>query len=107
MQRDKEAILDIREAIAKILSYTANVTFADFSSNDEKQDAVLRRILIIGEATKRLSPEFRANHANIPWRKMAGMRDVIVHDYNRVDIEAVWDVVQNDLPQLIEFLNLL
>lgn len=107
MQRDKEAILDIKEAITKILSYTANVTFGDFSSNDEKQDAVLRRILIIGEATKRLSPEFRANHSNIPWREIAGMRDVIVHDYNRVDIEAVWDVVQNDLPQLIEFLNLL
>jgi uncharacterized protein with HEPN domain len=81
------------------------MNFVDFLNNDEKQDAVLRRILIIGEATKRLSPEFRENHSNIPWREIAGMRDVIVHDYNRVDIEAVWDVVQNDLPQLIDFLN--
>ncbi len=81
-----------RKQLQRLFSYTANVTFEEFLSNDEKQDAVLRRILIIGEATKRLSPEFRENYSNIPWREIAGMRDVIVHDYNRVDIEAVWDV---------------
>lgn len=107
MQRDKEAILDIRESITKIIIYTTDITFEEFLSNDEKQDAVLRRILVIGEATKKLSTEFRENYSNIPWREIAGMRDVIVHDYNRVDIEAVWDVVQNDLPHLIESLRLI
>jgi len=62
----KEAILDIIEAVKKILAYTACVTSADFLKNDEKQDAVLRRILVVGEATKRLSPEFRQRYPEIP-----------------------------------------
>lgn len=59
MPRDKESVLDIIEAVKKILAYTAGVTLTEFQANDERQDAVLRRILVIGEATKRLSPEFR------------------------------------------------
>ncbi len=105
MSRDKESVLDIIEAVKKILAYTAGVTSADFLKNDEKQDAVLRRILVVGEATKRLSPEFRQRYPEIPWRDIAGIRDIIVHDYNRVDAETVWDVVQNDLPDLMAFLN--
>ena len=66
MSRDKESILDIIEAVKKILAYTAGVTSADFLKNDEKQDAVLRRILVVGEATKRLSPEFRQRYPEIP-----------------------------------------
>lgn len=107
MERDKEIILDIKDAINKIFSYTTNVNFDDFVANDEKQDAVIRRIMIIGEATKRLSNEFKANYPDIPWREMMGMRDILVHEYNRVDLETVWDVVQNDLPQLIELFNLI
>ncbi|MDB9313466.1 DUF86 domain-containing protein [Spirulina sp. CS-785/01] len=70
MQRDKEAILDIIESITKILVYTENVTFNEFITNEEKQDAILRRILIIGEATKRLSTEFKQNHPDIPYCKL-------------------------------------
>jgi uncharacterized protein with HEPN domain len=104
MQRDKESALDIIEAVKKILAYTTGVTLTEFLANDEKQDAVLRRILVVGEATKRLSSEFRQRYPDIPWRDIAGIRDIIVHDYNRVDAETIWDVVQNDLPGLMTFL---
>jgi uncharacterized protein with HEPN domain len=105
MARDKESLLDIVEAIEKILAYTKGIRFEEFQIDDEKQDAVLRRILVIGEATKRLSPEFKTRHSQIPWKDIAGMRDIVVHDYNRIDLETIWDVVQNDLPELIKFLN--
>lgn len=105
MSRDKEAIFDIIESINKILTYTIGITLIEFAANDEKQDAVLRRILVIGEATKRLSLEFRQRYPEIPWRDIAGIRDMIVHDYNRVDVERIWDVVQSDLPELLMFLN--
>jgi uncharacterized protein with HEPN domain len=94
MPRDKEAIFDIIESVNKILSYTAGITLTEFVANDEKQDAVLRRPLVIGEATKRLSLEFKQRYPEIPWRDIAGIRDIIVHDYNRVDIERIWNVVQ-------------
>jgi uncharacterized protein with HEPN domain len=101
MSRDKESILDIIDSARKIFAYTEGITFAEFLRDEQKQDAVLRRILVIGEATKRLSPEFRQQIPEIPWRDIAGIRDVIVHDYNRIDIEAIWDVVQNDLSYLM------
>ena len=105
MSRDKESLFDIVEAIEKILAYTKGVGFEEFQLNEEKQDAVLRRILVIGEATKRLSADFKTRHSQIPWKEIAGMRDIVVHDYNRIDLETIWDVVQNDLPELIKFLN--
>lgn len=107
MSRDKEAALDIIESVNKILAYTAGITFTEFLANDEKQDAVLRRLLVIGEATKRLSLEFRQRYPAIPWRDIEGIRDIIVHEYNRVDVETIWDVVQNDLPDLLTALTLL
>ncbi len=107
MSKDKESVLDIIESVQKILAYTAGVTFTEFQINDEKQDAVLRRILVIGEATKRLSLEFKQLYPEIPWRDIAGIRDIIVHEYSRVDVERIWDVVENDLPILLKFLTAL
>ncbi|MCU0569579.1 MAG: DUF86 domain-containing protein [Oculatellaceae cyanobacterium Prado106] len=77
MLRDREALIDILGAIKLILQYVEGVDFANLATNIEKQDAILRRITIIGEATKRLSKDFREQHPTIPWREIAGMRDVI------------------------------
>lgn len=77
MSHDREALIDIVEAIKLILRYVEAVDFDNLAANIEKQDAILRRITIIGEATKRLSKDFREQHPTIPWKEIAGMRDVI------------------------------
>ena len=64
------------------------------------QDAVVRNLEVIGEATKRLSAELRDKHPSLPWRQIAGLRDVLIHDYGNVDIEEVWAIVKKDLPDL-------
>lgn len=76
-------------------------------ANDEKLSAILYQITIIGEATKRISQQFRQQHPEIPWREMAGMRDVIAHEYDQLDFDVVWDVVQNKLPELLSLIEVL
>lgn len=66
------------------------------------QDAVLRNVEVIGEAVRGIRPETRAAHTDVPWNDMAGMRERVIHDYFRVDLDVVWDVVTNDLPPLRE-----
>jgi uncharacterized protein with HEPN domain len=105
MQRDPESLIDIVTAIQRILRYTDGVSRADLEANDEKLSAILYQISIIGEATKRLSPTFRDAHPEIPWREIAGMRNVIVHEYDQLDLDVIWDVVQNKLPELLSLVN--
>lgn len=69
------------------------------------QSGTLHQIIIIGEAVKRLSTEFRQNHPTIPWKFIAGMRDRITHGYFEVDLEEVWNTVQKDLPELVAYLK--
>lgn len=83
----------------------ASVTREALSEDDLRQAAVVRQIEILGEGTKRLSAEFRAQHTNIDWKRVAGMRDVLIHAYDRVDIEEVWSVATTDAPNLIHFLE--
>ena len=64
------------------------------------QDATIRQLEVIGEATKNISPELRARHPQIPWRRIAGLRDVLIHNYMGVDIGAVWVITQQNLPDL-------
>jgi|SRR4028118_1248602 Uncharacterized conserved protein len=105
MPRDNESLIDIERAIRRILRYTNNISRAELEMNDEKVSAILYQIAVIGEATKRLSQEFRQQHPEIPWRDIAGMRDVLIHKYDQVDFDVIWDVVQSKLPELLTLLE--
>jgi uncharacterized protein with HEPN domain len=98
--RDQASLLDILQCSQKALAYVDGMTLNEFTSDDKTQSAVLYQIAILGEAVKRLSPEFRNQHPSIDWRAMAGMRDKLIHDYGDTDIQRVWDVVKTNLPDL-------
>ena len=85
-----------------ILDYTRDTEKETFEQNPILQDAVIRRLTIIGEATKRLSEAFRLSHPEIPWKQIAGMRDVVVHNYDQVLMDKIWEVIQGDIPVLIK-----
>jgi uncharacterized protein with HEPN domain len=96
---DHDALQDILFAIKRIESFSISDRDA-FLSSDVLQDAVIRNLEVIGEATKRLSEDCRQQHPDIPWRPMAGMRDVLIHAYDRVDLEEVWITLSEQLPVL-------
>jgi len=104
---DKQAGLlrDILDSALTIRAYIDGVSQEAFMENFEKQDAVLRRFEIIGEAASRLSPETQSLFPNLPFRSMRGMRNIIAHDYGDVDIEQVWKTATSDLGEIIETLN--
>ena len=91
---------DIREALARIKSYLQEVSYEMFLNDKKTQDAVIRNIEILGEATKRLSQNFRDQNAAVPWKTIAGTRDRLIHDYFGVNLDVVWNIVTSDLPAL-------
>jgi uncharacterized protein with HEPN domain len=105
MERDQVYLLDILEAVRLALSYVRGVTKETFLCDTQCQDSVIRRIEIIGEAARRISPQTKESYPVIPWNEMVGMRNLMVHEYDDVDLEIVWDTVQRDLPLLIELIE--
>ena len=105
MSRDDTYLVDILESAKIALDYVFDKTWDEFYENMQVQDAVVRRIEIIGEAAQRISQGTRDKHPQIPWREMTSMRNLVIHEYDVVDINQVWDTVQNKLPSLIEELS--
>lgn len=99
---DNEFLYDILETCRRIEEYTEGLNYEDFRVNYEKQDAVIRNIEIIGEAVKNISKELKETHRNIPWKKIARMRDRLIHSYFGVDLEIVWIVAKGEIPVLKE-----
>ncbi len=101
MKRDIGLYIDdILESIQKIEKYTQDLTEEQFSRNTQTQDAVLRRLAIIGEAVKNLPADLKEKHKQIPWKQIAGARDIFVHEYFGVGIERVWEAIHQNLPEL-------
>ena len=101
MSRDYKVYLeDILEAIGKITTYTAGLSADSFAADNKTLDAVLRNLEVIGEAVKCIPDEVRSRHRHVEWKKMAGLRDILIHHYFGIDAEIIWDVVQNKLPEL-------
>jgi uncharacterized protein with HEPN domain len=105
MQRDDSLLLDMLQAAKQIGEYTAGLHEANFLESRRDQDAVLLQFTVLGEAAKRVSPGFQDAHPEIPWRKIMGLRNVVVHEYFHVDIRRVWKIATRDIPILIAALD--
>jgi uncharacterized protein with HEPN domain len=103
--RDLEAVLDIDYYGRQAISFVVGLTQHDFEEDDKTIAAVMYVIAIMGEATKRLSKEFRLQHSSIPWYEIAGMRDRLVHDYKNIDLDILWHIVSVEIPVLLACLG--
>ena len=97
---DIEYIKHIINAIQLIKQYTKDLQKDEFIKNNEKQDAVIRELAVIGEASKNISDSFKVKNNFIEWKKLAGVRDIVVHQYFNIDLDIIWDIIQYDLPEL-------
>lgn len=105
LPRDQAALLDILHSANRIAQVAAEQTFDDFARSWVLHQAVVREFEIIGEATKQLSSSWRNQHPEVSWRKMAGLRDLLIHAYKQVDLTVIWEIAQHDIPPLIDFLK--
>lgn len=98
-------MLDIFRAGQRVLEFAQGLSRADLETDILRLSAILYQIQIVGEATKRLSTEFRSQYPEIPWGRVAGMRDIIAHQYDRLDLDVVWTVIQDSIPELLTMIT--
>ena len=96
---------DILTAIAEVGEFTRGMSYETFAADKKTVNAVIRSLEVLGEAAKKIPAPFRRKHPAVPWSKMAGMRDVLIHDYMGVDLKTVWKVAQERLPELKALLS--
>jgi uncharacterized protein with HEPN domain len=101
----KIRIADIIEAIENVFEYSEGMVFENFVADQKTIDAVIRNFIIIGEAARHVPEDIIQTHADIPWREMRDMRNIVVHEYFGVDNRIIWDTVQNNLPPLMPLLK--
>jgi uncharacterized protein with HEPN domain len=106
MLRDEASLLDIFKAGKRVVEFARGLSRTDLETDVMRLSAILYQIQILGEATKRLSLEFREQHSDIPWSRVAGMRDIIAHQYDRLDLDLIWTVIQHSIPELLEMIAL-
>jgi len=99
LKSDRERLLDIKEAIERILRYSGQGK-QEFESSELLQTWVVHNLQIVGEAARRLSDSLKEQHAEVPWKEIVAMRNILVHDYFAVDVDEIWNVVERDLPEL-------
>ena len=99
MKSDKVYLDHMLECIQNIEAYTKNGKM-EFMDSTLVQDAVIRNLEVIGEAAKRISNDLKITYDALPWREMAGLRDVLIHDYFGVDLKIVWNVIEKELPTI-------
>jgi uncharacterized protein with HEPN domain len=108
MSRDKSLYLAyIRESCEKVLRFTKGMTYKGFVHDDLHFNAVLRNLEIIGEAVKNVSEETRQKYPNVKWRKIAGFRDIVAHEYFGINDETVWDIAENEVPDLLTIVKIM
>jgi uncharacterized protein with HEPN domain len=105
MSRDDATLLDILKASNLIIDFAGSMIRNEFEKDYKTQSAVLHQLLIIGEAVKRLTEDFRHEHPSVPWSNIAGMGDRLIHGYDDVDFSEVWNTIQNDIPSLLNYLK--
>ncbi|MBU1121441.1 MAG: DUF86 domain-containing protein [Candidatus Omnitrophica bacterium] len=95
-------IEDILAAMNKIAEYVKSLSCEDFAKNEMAQDAVIRKIEIIGEAAGNVPEDIKVKYQNIPWKKMVGLRNITIHEYFGVDLDIVWEIVTKNIPETKE-----
>ncbi|KAF0218063.1 MAG: hypothetical protein FD174_3083 [Geobacteraceae bacterium] len=95
-------LLDIRESASRVLEYAGSMSREEFLGDSKTVDAVIRNLAIIGEAAKKVPADIRRRYPAVEWKKMAGLRDIVVHDYFGIDEDIIWDVVSVKMPELLQ-----